>query len=69
MDAASRPADLPPLTPEIANVVISAVYFGGAPLRILKAWCDGQLELVVTDDILNEYDEIAIVPWGRQVPT
>ena len=41
------------------NVVISAVYFGGAPLRILKAWRDGQLELVVTDDILNEYDEIA----------
>ena len=37
------------------NVVISAVYFGGAPLRILKAWRDGQLELVVTDDILNEY--------------
>ena len=41
------------------NVVISAVYFGGAPLKILKAWRDGQLELVVMDDILAEYDEIA----------
>ena len=49
-------------------MVISAVYFGGAPLRILKAWRDGQLELVVTDDILNEYDEIAIVPWGQSRP-
>ena len=41
------------------NVVISAVYFGGAPLKILKAWRDGLIELVVTDDILAEYDEIA----------
>ena len=39
------------------NVVISAVYFGGAPLRILKAWRDGQLELVVTDDRPPASDE------------
>ena len=36
------------------NVVISAVYFGGAPLKILRAWRDGLLELVVTDDILRQ---------------
>ena len=47
------------------NVVISAVYFGGAPLRILRAWRDGQLELIVTDDILDEYDEIAKRLQGR----
>lgn len=41
------------------NVVMSAVFFGGSPLRILEAWRDGRLELIVTDDILAEYAEIA----------
>ena len=39
--------------------MISAVYFGGAPLKILRAWRDGRIELIVTEDILAEYDEIA----------
>ena len=41
------------------NVVMSAVFFGGSPLRILEAWRDGCLELIVTEDILAEYAEIA----------
>ena len=41
------------------NVVMSAVFFGGSPLRILEAWRDGLIDLVVNDDILSEYAEIA----------
>ena len=41
------------------NVVMSAVFFGGSPLRILEAWREGRMELVVSEDILTEYAEIA----------
>ena len=41
------------------NVVMSAVFFGGSPLKILEAWREGRVELVVSEDILSEYAEIA----------
>lgn len=37
------------------NVVISAVYFGGAPLKILRAWRDGQLELAPSSALCSGY--------------
>ena len=37
------------------NVFISGVFFTGPPFRILKAWRDGLLQLVISPEILYEY--------------
>lgn len=41
------------------NVVMSALFFRGHPLKILEAWKERRIELVVSEDILLEYEEIA----------
>jgi len=41
------------------NVFISGVFFSGPPYRILSAWRDGMLQLVVSQDILTEYWRVA----------
>jgi uncharacterized protein len=43
------------------NVFVSGVFFSGPPYRILKAWRDGKLELVISSDILDEYSRIATI--------
>jgi putative PIN family toxin of toxin-antitoxin system len=40
------------------NVLVSGVYFGGMPSRVLDAWRDGKYELVVSPDILDEYRRV-----------
>ena len=40
------------------NVFVSAVFFGGKPGKILKAWRDGEVRLVLSPDILEEYIEV-----------
>ena len=40
------------------NVVISGVFFGGIPGRILSAWTSGQIALVLSPDILDEYRRV-----------
>jgi putative PIN family toxin of toxin-antitoxin system len=40
------------------NVFVSAVFFGGVPGRILEAWRDGRLQLVLSVDILDEYQRV-----------
>jgi predicted nucleic acid-binding protein len=37
------------------NVFVSGVFFTGPPARILQAWSAGQLSLVISPDILDEY--------------
>lgn len=37
------------------NVLMSAIFFGGVPGRILEAWRNGQVELVLSPGILEEY--------------
>ena len=37
------------------NVLISGIFFKGPPFNILKYWRDGKLELVVSEEIFNEY--------------
>lgn len=37
------------------NVVVSGVFFGGVPGRILSAWSAGKLVLVLSPAILEEY--------------
>jgi len=36
------------------NVLLSAILFGGTPGRILDAWRTGQVELVMSPDIVEE---------------
>ena len=40
------------------NVLISGIFFDGPPARILKTWLHGQLEFVVSHEILEEYFEV-----------
>jgi uncharacterized protein len=40
------------------NVLISGIFFGGPPAKILKAWHRGELQLVVSPEILEEYYEV-----------
>ena len=37
------------------NVFISAVFFGGVPGRILTAWRRGEIQLVLSPEIVEEY--------------
>jgi len=40
------------------NVLISGVFFGGMPSRVLEAWRDGRIGLVVSPEILEEYRRV-----------
>ena len=40
------------------NVFISGVFFSGPPYRILEAWQDGKLQLVASQEILEEYQRV-----------
>lgn len=42
------------------NVLISAIFFGGVPFKILQAWRDGKVQLAVCPEILAEYREVAL---------
>lgn len=40
------------------NVLVSGIFFGGPPGRILEAWRDGRVRLVVSAEILDEYQRV-----------
>ena len=40
------------------NVLISGVFFGGVPGRILDAWRDARIQLVLSAQILDEYQRV-----------
>ena len=40
------------------NVLISAVFFGGKPGRILEAWQQKRIEIVISTEILAEYVDV-----------
>lgn len=40
------------------NVLVSGLFFSGAPLRILKSWHSGQFMLFATKEILEEYERV-----------
>lgn len=40
------------------NVLVSGLLFRGTPGRILSAWADGVVSLVVSPDILDEYRRV-----------
>ena len=41
------------------NVLISAIFFSGVPYEILKAWQDGKIRIVISKEILTEYQRVA----------
>lgn len=49
------------------NVVVSGVFFGGVPGRILSAWSAGQFVLILSPAILDEYRRVGH-ELGRRHP-
>lgn len=49
------------------NVFVSGVFFSGPPHKILKAWRDGKLRLVISAEILDEYRRVGQT-LGEQFP-
>lgn len=43
------------------NVFVSGLFFSGPPSRILKTWQDGQLQIAVSREILDEYRRVVDV--------
>jgi uncharacterized protein len=43
------------------NVFISGVFFSGPPYQILSAWRDGKIQLIISQEILNEYRRVGEV--------
>lgn len=41
------------------NVIVSGIFFSGPPYEILKAWRNGKFKIVVSQEILLEYQRIA----------
>jgi len=44
------------------NVFISGVFFSGPPFQILKAWRDEKVHLVISQEILEEYQRVGEDP-------
>lgn len=40
------------------NVFVSGIFFSGPPARILEAWRDGRVRVVVSAEILDEYRRV-----------
>jgi putative PIN family toxin of toxin-antitoxin system len=63
-----------------ANVFVSGVFFSGPPFLILDAWRNGGVDIIVTPDILSEYERtgaelsaafpaVDLTPWLRLLAT
>jgi putative PIN family toxin of toxin-antitoxin system len=49
------------------NVVVSGVFFGGVPGRIIAAWSAGRVSLVISPEILTEYQRVG-AELGAEYP-
>jgi len=49
------------------NVFVSGVFFSGPPYHILQAWQAGEFELVVSQEILDEYRRVGEI-LGEERP-
>lgn len=41
------------------NVFISGIFFSGPSSKVLEGWRDGKIEMILSPEILNEYQEVA----------
>ncbi len=42
------------------NVFVSGIFFAGPPYRILEAWRDGKVQLIISQEIADEYRRVVI---------
>src|SRR5690554_6905642 len=49
------------------NVLMSGIFFGGPPEKIINAWLDGQITFVVSPEVIDEYRRVA-VRLGEKYP-
>ena len=49
------------------NVFVSGVFFSGPPYQILQAWRDQMMQLVVSPEIIEEYQRVGDI-LGEQFP-
>ena len=42
------------------NVIASAIFFGGKPYQLLRYIMDGQVDVVASKEIVDEYEEIVL---------
>ncbi len=42
------------------NVLISAIFFGGAPFQILEAWQESKIQICLSKEIIKEYQRVGI---------
>lgn len=40
------------------NVLMSGIFFGGVPGRVIDAWVEGRVEMVLSPEILDEYRRV-----------
>ena len=50
------------------NVFVSGVFFSGPPFQILQAWRDRKVQLVVSPEIIEEYQRVAEVISAPPMP-
>ena len=41
------------------NVFISGIFFSGPPSKILQAWRDSKIQILLSEEILTEYQRVA----------
>lgn len=49
------------------NVLVSGIFFGGPPFKIMQAWRDQKVQFVLSEEILDEYRRVA-EELGSQFP-
>ena len=47
------------------NVFVSGIFFAGPPSRILKAWSDNQIQITVSEEIIEEYKRVVDALAGK----
>lgn len=47
------------------NVFVAGVFFSGPPYQILSAWRDGRIELLLSPEILDEYERVGAILAGQ----
>lgn len=48
------------------NILVSGIFFGGVPGKILDAWAESRFEIYVTPSILDEYADVLNAYGGKE---
>jgi putative PIN family toxin of toxin-antitoxin system len=43
------------------NVLASGIFWKGTPLKVIEAWTDGKIKLIVSGEILIEYERVLTI--------